>query len=101
MPAVTRSINNRRVVSFSRQAEGATQVSLAGTFNDWNPEATPMTQDSAGYWTAALEVAPGSHEYRYIVDGQWSNELECMVHESCPNCIPNSYGSKNQKLEVA
>ena len=100
MPAVTRSIKNRTVVCFSRQAGGARQVFRAGTFNDWKTDAVPMTQDPSGQWGAALDLGPGTYEYRYVVDGEWSNELECTNHESCPNCVPNPYGSKNQKVEV-
>ncbi len=100
MPAMTRSIKDRKITSFSCHAQDAKAVFLAGSFNGWNPQSTPMTNKSSGEWTVDLELAPGVYEYRYVVDGQWCNEPECASHESCPNCGPNPFGSKNQRLQV-
>ncbi len=100
MPVVTRSIKQKRITSFSCQAEHANSVCLAGTFNDWNAQSTPMSRNGSGEWSADLELAPGAYEYRLVIDGQWSNEPECANHEGCPHCVPNPFGSKNQKLQV-
>jgi 1,4-alpha-glucan branching enzyme len=100
MPAVTRSMKGRRITSFAYRAAGAKAVFLAGSFNEWDPRATPMTHESSGEWRAALELTPGAYEYRLVVDGQWGNEPECANHEGCPHCVPNAFGSRNQKLQV-
>lgn len=100
MPTVTRSLKGRKITSFACPAEGAKAVFLAGSFNDWNAQSTPMTNKSSGEWTADLELAPGAYEYRFVVDGEWRGELECANHEGCPNCVPNPFGSRNQKIQV-
>ncbi len=100
MPVITRSVKQKRIIEFSCQAEGADAVGLAGTFNDWNPEATPMSDSASGDWRANLELPPGEYEYRFVIDGQWSNEPECATHEICPRCVANPFGSKNQKVQV-
>ena len=100
MPAVTRSMKNRKITSFLCHAEDAKDVFLAGSFNDWNPQSTAMTNKNSGEWAADLELPPGFYEYRYVVDGQWCNEPACADHETCPSCGPNPFGSKNQKLQV-
>ncbi len=100
MPTVTRSLKGRKITSFACQAEGAKAVFLAGSFNGWNPQSTPMINKSSGEWIADLELTPGAYEYRLVIDGQWSNEAECANHESCLHCVPNPFGSKNQKLQV-
>jgi 1,4-alpha-glucan branching enzyme len=100
MPAVTRSMKQKKITKFSCQAERANSVRLAGTFNDWNAQSTPMSKSGPGEWSVDLELAPGVYEYRFVVDGQWFNEPECANHESCPHCVPNPFGSKNQKLQV-
>jgi 1,4-alpha-glucan branching enzyme len=100
MSTVTRSMKGRKITSFAYQAEGAKVVFLAGSFNDWNSESTPMTRKSSGKWIADLELAPGAYEYRYVVDGDWCNEPECTGHESCPHCGPNPFGLKNQRVQI-
>jgi hypothetical protein len=48
----------------------ASEVYLAGSFNDWATTAAPMTREG-DTWSLVLELAPGSHEYKFVVDGQW------------------------------
>ena len=46
------------------------QVSLAGTFNNWQP--TPMNDKVAVHcWCLILDLAEGEHEYKFLVDGLW------------------------------
>lgn len=61
------------LVRFALVNPGAKAVSLVGDFNGWTPGATPLTgQEVDGVWTASVPVAPGRHEYAFIVDGeQW------------------------------
>jgi len=47
----------------------ANTVSLAGSFNDWIPVALSPTGPK-GEFIITLELAPGSHEYKFIVDGR-------------------------------
>ena len=43
-------------VKFSHPAAGA--VAIAGTFNDWRPEATPMVSLGDGSWARELVLSP-------------------------------------------
>ena len=72
-------------------APGAENVCLAGSFNEWSTDATPMKKDKNGRWKVAVELTPGRHEFKYIVDGQWHCES---------NCIPNDYGTMNQIIDI-
>ena len=53
---------------------GARQVSIAGSFNDWHTSVTPMICLSDGKWAKELSLAPGCHEYRFVVDGEWVDD---------------------------
>jgi glycosidase len=44
----------------------ADQVFLAGSFNDWDSTATPMTEGSMGVWSVELELAPGAYPYKFV-----------------------------------
>jgi peroxiredoxin len=51
-------------------------VYLAGTFNDWKETSTKMDgPDAAGRYTIKLNLKPGNHEYKFVVDGkQWHSD---------------------------
>ena len=86
---------------FSCHAPDARAVFVAGTFNDWNPTATPMTRVANGTWTAALPLAAGHHEFKFVVDGEWCCEPGCeKAYHGCPKCVPNPSGTMNRVVEV-
>src|ERR1017187_6693095 len=49
----------------------ATTVCVAGTFNQWQPEAKTLHPAGGGRWLKETALAPGSYEYCLVVDGQW------------------------------
>ena len=49
----------------------ARAVCIAGTFNDWKPEAKPMHPLGGGRWLKETALPPGTYEYRLVVDGEW------------------------------
>ncbi|MCK4413773.1 MAG: isoamylase early set domain-containing protein [Candidatus Eisenbacteria sp.] len=66
------------VVDFALQSmpfvfvdESATEVSLVGDFNDWDPTATLMVRQGAdGIWVVVVPLPPGRHVYSFVVDGK-------------------------------
>ena len=73
----------------------AAAVCVAGTFNDWRPEATPMVPMGDGRWMKKLVLAPGSYEYCLVVDGEWTPDP--IAKET----VPNPFGRVNSVLQVA
>ena len=91
---------------FSCYAPGATSVSLAGCFNNWDSRAHPMMKREDGKWAAVLKLPPGFYHYKFVVDGQWrcNPELQkdgCEVCNACPTCVPNRYGTCDRVMIVA
>jgi 1,4-alpha-glucan branching enzyme len=83
-------------------APEAQAVSVAGTFNDWDAVATPLARDADGNWSALLDLPPGRHEYKFIVDGAWYCEPGCEgTYHGCPKCVPNAFGTMNRVVDVA
>lgn len=62
-------------VEFRFYRPRATRVFVAGTFNGWRPDASPMQRDSDGWWRATLAFAPGVHQFRYVADGHWYTDF--------------------------
>ena len=53
--------------------QNATRVMLAGTFNNWNPNALSMQHSETGWW-AEVPLIGGKHHYKFIVDGNWMTD---------------------------
>jgi Glycogen recognition site of AMP-activated protein kinase/Carbohydrate-binding module 48 (Isoamylase N-terminal domain) len=53
--------------------QNASRVMLAGTFNNWNPNALRMQRAETGWW-AEVPLIGGKHHYKFIVDGNWMTD---------------------------
>jgi 1,4-alpha-glucan branching enzyme len=51
-------------------------ASVAGDFNEWNPEASPMVRRGNGTFSAVVPLdAAGTYRFRYrSADGTWFND---------------------------
>jgi hypothetical protein len=57
---------------FVLHAGAARSVTIVGDFNDWDPDATPLTDTGDGAWSVVLRVRPGMVRYSFLVDGtEW------------------------------
>jgi len=90
-------------VEFSCHAPEAKAVFVAGTFNDWKPDVAPLHNHLPnGKWIGTLSLAPGRHEYKFVVDGQWCCEPGPEEDlQARTDCCPNSFGTLNRVLEVS
>jgi hypothetical protein len=48
----------------------ATEVVLSGSFNFWDRRQYRMEKTNTG-WAITVEVEPGEHQYKFVVDGKW------------------------------
>lgn len=55
-------------VQFVLIASDAQRVSLVGDFNDWDPQATPLTPGAGGLWSVVLQLARGRFSYSFLID---------------------------------
>lgn len=73
----------------------ARTVFVAGSFNHWRPELTPMIPLGGGWWTRGLALPPGRYEYRLVVDGRW------MPDPNAASAARTADGKINSVLIVA
>jgi hypothetical protein len=59
------------LVRFALAAPGAHQVAVAGDFNGWRPDATPLERGPDGVWQTHVPLAAGNWSYSFVVDGRW------------------------------
>jgi 1,4-alpha-glucan branching enzyme len=84
-----------RKVRLQHRAPEAQRVCVAGTFNNWQPDAVVLQRQPDGVWTIELELAPGTYEYRFIVDGVWCDDPQAAL------TLPNPFGGCNAVLLVS
>jgi 1,4-alpha-glucan branching enzyme len=82
-------------VSFELVQPGAHRVCVAGSFNDWKPESSPLAPLENGRWAGDLAIKPGRYEYLFVVDGQW------VLDPNAKESVQNPFGGRNSILGVS
>jgi peroxiredoxin len=72
-PTITSAGENECNVVFTyRPDRPVRNVSLAGTFNEWNSSSHPLTgPDAEGRYQARLKLRHGTYRYKYVIDGDY------------------------------
>jgi len=70
----------------------ATNICIAGTFNNWSEKGFPMRKNENGQWAIKLHVPAGKSAYKFVVDGQWIIDPKNLYWEQ------NEVGSNNSFL---
>ena len=81
-------------VEFNLNYPHARTVAVAGTFNDWDLNRTPMSPGPNGSWRVTVWLPAGRYEYRFLVDGHWISD------PSAKECAQNTFGSTNSVVVV-
>jgi hypothetical protein len=75
------AINDSEVTFFLKDNLRAQRVTLAGSFNNWVPNALAMTKTDSG-WIALVNLGPGKYWYKFIVDGRWTIDTDNLLTEN-------------------
>ncbi|MBN1335968.1 MAG: glycogen-binding domain-containing protein [Deltaproteobacteria bacterium] len=75
--------------------QGATQAAVAGSWNDWNPGATPMVRVADDVFATTVLLERGRHEYMFVVDGHtWTPDLAAATW------VDDGFGHRNAVIEL-
>ena len=80
--------------AFSFNAPGALSVMLVGDFTHWQKQPISMKREKDGIWRTTVPLDPGTHHYRFLVDGAWEDDADCVLR------VPNPYGGQNAMRRV-
>lgn len=80
--------------TFSFRAPDAMSVMLVGDFTHWQHNAISLKKQKDGIWRATVALEPGTYHYRFLVDGEWRDDPECVLR------VDNPFGSQNSVCEV-
>ena len=75
---------------------GTAKAFVAGDFNGWSTTATPMTKSGDGSFTATVNVTPGVHHYKYVVEDKWYNDPASETAFDAPD----GQGGKNSGFKA-
>lgn len=81
-------------VEIEVELPGASDVFVSGEFNAWSPSKHRLEKVAEGLFRITLELAPGTYQYKLIVDGTW------MEDPGNPDTVPDPYGGVNSVLTV-
>ncbi|EKX50349.1 hypothetical protein GUITHDRAFT_135491 [Guillardia theta CCMP2712] len=68
------------------------EVYVVGSFSNWQTKIRLTREDDGSYGTV-VQIVPGIHQYKFIVDGEW----RCAQDQ--PRCL-DSVGNENNCIEV-
>jgi 1,4-alpha-glucan branching enzyme len=72
------------IVEFAFFRPGASEVALAGDFNDWDTARHQMRRDEAGWWHIRLALPAGEYRFKYVVDRTiWEADFAAYGVEAC------------------
>jgi hypothetical protein len=76
-------------------APSAREVRVAGDFNAWRPEATPLRRAADGSWQVDVTVERGRrYQYMFVVDGTW------VPDPAAPRLADDGFGGQNAILDT-
>ena len=94
---VTAQIAVTLQVDMNQQTVSADGVHVAGEFQGWDPEATPLADDDLdGIWEITLDLAAGTHEYKFINGMSWD-----FVEDVPAACQVEVAGNDNRFIIVS
>ncbi len=82
------AVRDSTVRFFLRNFQESQKVMLAGSFNDFLPEALAMRKTDSG-WIADVKLGPGKYWYKFIADGNWLVDDDNLLREN------DGYGNTN------
>jgi hypothetical protein len=94
-PAALRPVVEKGRVRFRMRSPQAEAVTVVGSWDDWAaPGQTLAHTGEAGLWEGWVEVPPGVHRYRFLVDGRAVRPPDAHRY------VKDDFGEEDAVLEV-
>ncbi len=82
-------------VRFTLRAHPESRVAVAGAFNGWSPDATPLSFDpGTGEFVTVVPLEAGRHPYRFVLNGAWTTD------PLNPDARDNGFGERDSVVTV-
>jgi chromosome partitioning protein len=81
-------------ITLTVKAPEAKEVYLAGEFNNWKLDENSRMEQNNGFWSKRINLNNGKYRYRFVIDGNWSEDPDNPLKQL------NPYGTMDSLLEV-
>ena len=82
-------------VTFAMESPAAKEIYIAGDFNEWKiNDESRLALGENGCWEKRVALAHGRYRYKFVVDGEWMEDLKNQVREI------NAFGSFDSVMEI-
>ncbi|MDD5253222.1 MAG: AAA family ATPase [Candidatus Omnitrophica bacterium] len=81
-------------ITLTVKAPEAKEVYLAGEFNNWKLDENSRMEQNNGSWSKRINLNSGKYRYRFVIDGNWSEDPNNPLKQV------NPYGTMDSLLEV-
>ncbi|MBU0548463.1 MAG: AAA family ATPase [Candidatus Omnitrophica bacterium] len=81
-------------ITLTVNAPDAKEVYLAGEFNNWKLNEDSRMDQNNGCWSKSINLNSGKYRYRFVIDGNWSEDPNNPLRQI------NPYGTMDSLLEV-
>lgn len=89
------STKGKKRIRFEFKAPAGSVVGLAGSFNGWDPDKKQLKDpEGTGAYSGAVMLSKGTHEYKFVVNGEW------CVDPRNPNFVVTDLGTMNSIVAV-
>jgi chromosome partitioning protein len=88
------SLPKLKTVTLKITAPEAKDVYLAGEFNNWKLDESSRMEQTNGCWSKRLDLSHGKYRYRFVIDGNWSEDPANPITQL------NTYGTLDSLLVV-
>ncbi|MCU0652437.1 MAG: AAA family ATPase [Candidatus Omnitrophica bacterium] len=92
--AIKRELPKLNESTFSISAPKAKEVHLVGDFNNWKLGKESFMQPDNGIWKKRVSLDPGKYHYRFVIDGEWTDD------PNNPQKATNPFGQMNSLIEI-
>jgi len=82
-------------ITFWLEDATARSVEVAGSFNNWQPNSTPMRKKDAGKWSVTVKLLPGRYQYMFVIDGN-----EWVTDPKAAPTLPDGFGRANSLVVI-
>jgi chromosome partitioning protein len=81
-------------ITLTLKAPQAKEVYIAGEFNNWKLDDKSRMEKTNGCWTKHLSLDKGKYRYRFVIDGNWSEDPANPLKQL------NPYGAMDSLIEI-
>ena len=69
-------------------------AAVVGDFNDWQADQGKMIRQKDGTYRKRLQLSPGEHRYKFLIDGEWFVDPEAEAQ------MPNAFGTMDSLVRL-